>query len=240
MPATFFDQLHAATPRIRVTYTLIFLNALAWLATLFHGVDAFSPRADRLLGVGGNFAPYTAEQPWRLASSIFIHAGFVHLLLNMWVLLELGKIGERFYGSVQFALIFLLSGLIGSLASLYFTAQHAVSVGASGAVYGVAGAISAALLAHNNKIPGSVIRHLRLPLILFVAISMLFGIWTDWIDNASHAGGFVAGFLMGAAMIFRFNVQRYRRDGLSRALATVISILVLAVLLWHLAPLPSA
>lgn len=239
MSDTFFDRLHAATPRIHVTWGLISLNTAVWLATIAGGVDPLAPDAASLLPVGGNFAPYTAEQPWRLLSAAVVHAGLFHLLVNMWVLLELGKIAERFYGSAQFALIYMLSAVTGSLASLYFTAQHAVSVGASGAVYGVAGAILAAVTLRRRQIPNRVSRHLRLPLLLFVLGSMLFGLWTSWIDNAAHTGGLGCGLLFGAIMVFRFDTGRFQRLGVPRALLAVLLVVTVGTLMWLMAPLPT-
>ncbi|MEZ5741127.1 MAG: rhomboid family intramembrane serine protease [Burkholderiaceae bacterium] len=142
----FLQKLHAATPRTWVTQAIIGLNVAAFVLAALAGVDIMAPSAQSLLEVGGNWLPYTREQPWRLFSAMFLHAGLIHIGFNMWALRDMGMIAERFYGKAQFLLIYVVSGLFASLASLFFSAANSVSVGASGAVFGVAGAILAALL----------------------------------------------------------------------------------------------
>ncbi|MGB7302454.1 MAG: rhomboid family intramembrane serine protease [Burkholderiaceae bacterium] len=239
MTTSFFDRLHAATPRIGVTYVIIVINVVVYLATWLNGADPFTPSPSQMLTAGGNFLPYTSEQPWRLMSSTVVHAGLFHLAVNMWVLLQMGKIAERFYGSVQFAVIYLLSGLFGSLCSLFFTAESAVSVGASGAVYGIAGAIIAAVLTKSGQLPPAVVRHLRLPFVAFVVISFGLGLITDWIDNSSHLGGLVAGFMLAALMVARFDWDNFRTRGMQRAMLALFCAATGGATLWKLVPVPS-
>ncbi len=149
----FFDKLHAATPRAWVTPTLVALNVIMFLALLAKGGDFMNPSSIKLLEMGGNFLPKTIDQPWRLVSAMFLHAGILHIAFNMWALWDMGKLAERFYGNGQFLVIYLISGVFGSLASLYFGAKMTVSVGASGAIFGVAGALAAGVFTKHAKLP---------------------------------------------------------------------------------------
>ena len=157
----FVWRLHEATPRTWVTPTLIALNVAVWLLNLASGLSPMSPDARELAMWGGNFLPLTLEQPWRLLSAMFLHGGIVHLGFNMWALWNTGRLAERFYGNTQLALIYVVAGLAGSMASLFFAARTGVSVGASGAIFGVVGCLLAALSTKASKLPPELARSMR-------------------------------------------------------------------------------
>lgn len=234
----FLHRLHEATPRIYVTWTLIAVNLGGFALMALLGVSPLDPSAQELLALGGNFLPYTLEQPWRLASAMFLHGGILHIGFNMWALRDLGSIAERFYGNLQFLLIYLLSGIFGSLASLFFSAQHAVSVGASGAIFGVAGAVMAALYTKAHMMPTRLVKRLRAPMLVFLGFSLFLGFSTSFVDNSAHLGGLASGFVLAWMMAERFDREQFRRHAVARAGAAVVAAILAAGLLWRLVPQP--
>ena len=233
-------RLVDATPRPRGTVALVALNVLMWGATIAGGLHPLTPTAADLLAWGGNMLALTREQPWRLASSTVLHAGVVHLFFSMWVLWDTGRIAERFYGTVQFLLIYALAGLFGALASLFFAARTGVSVGASGAIFGVVGALLAALFTKHRRLPPAMVRSMRSSMLMFVGYSLFMGAVSSFIDNAAHIGGLVSGFLLALLLAEKFDVDEYRRSAVTRAMAAIGASMVAAFVLWRLLPVPGA
>lgn len=239
MMPDFVQRLYEATPRTFVTTTVVAVNVAVWIVTVLLGVDWMSPSPQALLLLGGNFLPATLEQPWRLMSSTVLHAGVIHLGFNMWAMLNMGRIAERFYGNGQFAIIYLFAGLFGSLASMFSSARIAVSVGASGAIFGVAGALLAALFTKPHKLPKGLVASMRPSLVIFVGYSLFMGFTATMIDNAAHIGGLVAGFALATVMSERFDWEEYRLHGARRALFAVSAAVLLAGLAWQMVPQPA-
>ena len=236
----FVERLLRATPRAWVTIALVAANVGVWLANLASGMSPMMPRPIELLAWGGNLLPATLEQPWRLFAAAFLHAGAIHLGFNMWALWNMGPIAERFYGNLQFLAIYLLSGLFGSLASLFFAAREAVSVGASGAIFGVTGALLAALFTKHDKLPAPLVASMRSSLLMFVGYSLVMGFVASHIDNAAHIGGMVGGFAVATVMAEKFDWDEYRRAGLIRAVVAVIGASMAMMVIWKLLPVPAA
>ncbi len=231
----FVYRLHQATPTIWVTKALITINVLAFLAMALFGINPLEPTALELLAVGGNFLPVTITQPWRLFSATILHAGLLHLGFNMFALYQMGGIAERFYGNSQFLIIYLLAGLFGSLASLFFSASEAVSVGASGAVFGVSGAILAAVVTARHKLPPVLVTSMSQSMLLFVGYSLFMGFTTSFVDNSAHIGGLAAGFVTAWIMVERFDWKAFRRRALVRASIAIVLAGVVATTMWSLA-----
>jgi rhomboid protease GluP len=232
----FIERLVQATPRLWATRLIVGLNVVVWLLNLASGVSPVSPDPRALLAWGGNFLPFTLEQPWRLLTCTLLHGGIVHLGFNMWALWDTGRVAERFYGNAQFLMIYLLSGLAGSLASLFFAASKSVSVGASGAIFGVVGALLSALLTKHHKLPRALVVSMRSSMIFFLGYSLVMGVISDHIDNAAHIGGLIAGFAMAAVMAERFDWDEYRRAGRLRAAIAVGAAALALALVWSLVP----
>ncbi|HET6924069.1 MAG TPA: rhomboid family intramembrane serine protease, partial [Anaeromyxobacteraceae bacterium] len=161
------------------------------------GVDPISPTSEQLFRVGGGFGPNLARgEWWRLLSSTLLHAGLVHLGFNLWAFWSAGRFAERIFGNLSFAVLYLLSALGGSLLS---TAVHplAVSVGASGAIFGVYGALLAFALTHRGVFPPEVLRQQRNGLAGFLLYNVAFSFADRRIDLAGHAGGLLVGLAAG-------------------------------------------
>jgi rhomboid protease GluP len=235
----FFDRLFRATPNAWVTPVLVALNVIAWLGSVALGADFMNPKSDILLALGGNYLPATLQQPYRLVTAMFLHAGLVHLAFNMWALWDMGKLAERFYGNSQFLLIYLLAGIFGSLASLFFGAKVTVAVGASGAVFGVAGALAAGVFTKSNKLPPRLVSSMRTSLLSFIGISLFMGFTIANIDNAAHIGGLVSGFALASVLAEKFDWEEYKRSRYPRlALACGASGLVMWFI-WRSVALPA-
>jgi len=231
-------RLTRATPHAWVTPALIALNVIVWLANLASGVDPIGPDPRALLLWGGNFLPATLEQPWRLFTATLLHGGLIHLALNMWALWDTGPIAERFYGNLQFLLIYLISGIFGSLASLFFAARLSVSIGASGAIFGVVGALLAAIVTKHQHMPAELARSMRSSMLAFAGYSLFMGFVAAHIDNAAHIGGLVAGFAMAAVMAEKFDWEEFRRHGARRAAFATAIAAAAAFVFWNMLPAP--
>jgi rhomboid protease GluP len=193
----FLHRLHAATPRVFATPAIVALNALVFLAMLAMGVSVLGGRPDDYLKFGANFGPLTSGgEWWRLVTCTFVHAGILHILFNMWALWDCGRLCERLFGNAWFAAIYLFAGICGSFASMLWR-NEAVSLGASGAVFGVFGALLAYTFRERGSIPPSMLNRLRISTSIFVTFSLFYGFANSGIDNAAHLGGLAAGTLMG-------------------------------------------
>ena len=129
---------------------------------------------------------------------MFLHAGVMHILANSLSLFIFGQIVERTHGHGRFVLIYLLAGLFGSVASFSINSTG-VGVGASGAVFGIVGALAAYFVA-NRRVMGDLGRQNLMGLLVLVAINIAFALTTPGIDNWAHMGGLASGFLLGLAL----------------------------------------
>jgi rhomboid protease GluP len=193
----FARRLNTATPRAVVTPTLVAINVAVFVVMAVLGVSMTGGRPEEYLRFGANFAPLTAGGDWwRLITCTFVHFGIAHLAFNMWALWDAGRLTEKLYGNWWFAAIYLFAGVAGSCASMMWS-QRTISVGASGAVFGVFGALLAYLTAQRGSVPPEVINRLRISTSIFVVYSLFYGFAQAGIDNAAHVGGLAGGFLMG-------------------------------------------
>jgi len=183
------------------TRVLIGLNVLVFGALAAAGVSPLDPSTEQLLRWGADFAPLTVSgQWWRLGTSMFLHAGLLHLALNMWCLLNLGLVAEILFGRTAFVILYCLSGLGGSLASL-FAHPNGVGVGASGAIFGLAGGLITFVWVRREAAAAARLTKMLPSLLSFVAYNLLFGAMNPLIDNSAHLGGLVVGAGFGAVLL---------------------------------------
>jgi membrane associated rhomboid family serine protease len=164
---------------------------------------------------------------WRLHASTFLHYGLLHLGLNMYMLLVLGKLVEQIFGPWRMFALYSVAGAAGSLAS-YLYGHGAISLGASGAVFGVLGAAIAELALRRQVYPETW-RRILLGNLVFVAVANLAIGWAyqELIDQSAHVGGFLAGGVCGVVFSRR---AAYGRMRLVRALAGALVALSFASL----------
>jgi rhomboid protease GluP len=195
--AEFHLTLASLTPRVYVTPVLIGINVLVFVLMSASGVSLTEPTIPDLLRWGADFGPSTTRgEWWRLLTCVFVHIGILHILLNMWVLTAAGPLVERMIGNAGFLVMYLVAGLCGSLASLFWN-PLLVSAGASGAIFGVYGALVGILLREHQSVPTKALTQLRNSGLGFLGYNLLFGMMHARIDSAAHIGGLVAGFLCG-------------------------------------------
>ncbi len=202
-PEVFEQRLRQRTPSLWALYAVLALNIGVWLANLADGVHATQPTTADLFRWGANSASAVVRdgELWRLLTATVLHGGLVHLALNMWALWVGGQWVIRWYGNGPFLMLYWGSALAGSALSLHFSAQQSVSVGASGAVFGVLGALLTGVWQHRHRVPRAVVTQLLGSQALFVAISLGQGFVRPGIDNAAHVGGLLAGVLMAWLLV---------------------------------------
>src|SRR5690625_1243754 len=191
------------------TYVLIILNMIMYFILETNGG---STDIENLVKFGAKFNPLIIDgEWWRIVSSMFLHIGFLHLFMNMLALYYLGTTVEKIYGSVRFILIYFLAGIGGGLTSFAFSMS--VSAGASGATFGLFGALLFFGVIHKKIFFQTMGRGI----ITIVVLNIIFGFTVSQIDIGAHLGGLIAGFL--ASWIF--HLPR-RRNVLSQFIAVVL------------------
>ncbi len=194
----FRSSLQSSAHRDFVTPTLIGACILVYVAMVATGVPPLFPSGVQLLdwGASQGVSVVLDREYWRLATTIFLHGGLIHLAMNMWSLFVVGPLVERLYGNLAFAVIYVASGIGGALASLMVSPLR-VGVGASGAICGILGALVAFLIVHRRAIPKSILTSFRVSLTSVVILMAILGYFVPNIDQQAHLGGLGAGFLCG-------------------------------------------
>jgi membrane associated rhomboid family serine protease len=147
---------------------------------------------------GANWGQVTISgEWWRLLTNVFVHGSLLHIAFNMWCLWNLGQLCESLYGRWTYAAVYLTCGLGASLAS---AAWHPFvpSVGASGAIFGLAGALITALKLGEFSVPRSALSGTLRSLGAFVVYNLIFGFVLPGVDNTAHIGGLITGLIVGA------------------------------------------
>lgn len=219
--------LFRVTPRILITPSLVTINVLLFLGMLFSGISIWNPGVTDLLAWGANHGPLTLHgESWRLFTSTFLHIGALHIALNMYVLWQVGRILERLTGNTGFLILYVASGLIASLASVYVKPE-VISAGASGAVFGSFGALLG-FIWRDRDASLRLLKPLLRGITKIVLLNLLIGFLIPQIDMAAHVGGLLMGLLLGLLMA-RPVLSSQRQDiWLRNALAGGISLLLIA------------
>lgn len=179
------------------TIALIVLNAAVFIFLSFGGMteDAYY-----MLQNGAMYVPLLKEgEYYRLFTSIFLHFGFSHLVNNMLMLGVMGWQLELVLGKLKFLLLYFAAGLCGNLLSAFAeirTGEYAVSAGASGAIFGIIGALLYIALRNHGRI-GTVSGQ---GILLMIALTLYYGFTSSGVDNFAHIGGLAAGFLLSVLL----------------------------------------
>jgi membrane associated rhomboid family serine protease len=181
-------------------FTMIFIGVnigIFVLMCLAGGFAVTSVDPLVLLGFGAKQNNLIVEQHqyWRLITSIFIHIGIIHLLLNNYALWIIGQEIERIYGSARFVILYLATGIVGSLGSFVFNPQ-ATSAGASGSIFGLFGVMAAFAFRYRKEIPEFVSRDIKRRVIPIIFINLIFGFSVRIVDNSAHIGGLLSGIAL--------------------------------------------
>jgi rhomboid protease GluP len=202
------------------------MEAMGWMLT---GTLGGSNNTEVLIRMGAKVTPFIAAgEYWRLFTSMFLHIGLMHLAFNGYALLAIGTDLERLFGHGRFLAIYLLSGLMGSLASYAF--KYSLAAGASGAIFGLIGALAAFFAIHRERL-GAWGRNRLINIAFLVALNLFLGFRPNsGIDNLAHIGGLLAGLGLGWAMAPRYELDPIRMQVVDRnRLSRYWPALVLAV-----------
>ena len=204
-----------------VTYTLIFINILVFMAMYLFGNG--SEDSLTLLTFGANYRPLILEfnQYYRLITSSFLHIGILHLLFNMYALYIIGAQIENFYGKFKYLIIYLGSAIFGSLLSICF--HDGISAGASGAIFGLLGAMLY-FGYHYRLYLGNVLQSQIIPIII---LNLFLGFITPGIDNACHVGGLISGIFLAMACGINKDRKMEKINGVILSIIFLIFILFL-------------
>jgi rhomboid protease GluP len=199
---TSLDRLmHSPARAVPVTVLLIALNVLVFVLMARLSLSPWNLTHADPLAWGANFGPATQDgQWWRLLSAVFVHFGFVHIALNMWALWDVGRLLERLLGRWRYALLYLGAGAVGNLLSLAVQGNEKVTGGASGAIFGLYGALIVFLWRERRQVDPDEFRWLFTVAIAFSAVMLGLGFFIPAIDNAAHGGGLLAGGLLGSLL----------------------------------------
>jgi rhomboid protease GluP len=219
--------MRADVYRPAVTVALVGLNVLVFVVMVLSGVPLMNPSPAQLLAFGADFGPLSFDgQPWRILASNYVHIGLIHIFFNMWCLWNLGRLAERILGGWTYFLTYTVCGIAGSLASLWV---HPIGVGAgaSGAIFGLAGALITALYLGKLPYPGQMLRGLMRSLVSFAGYNLFFGAVVPGIDNSAHIGGLVMGLAIGALLASQLNESPEKRRAHERLMFTIAALFLL-------------
>ena len=177
------------------TVLLILANIIVFFVLTAKGM---TEDAEFMLGRGAMYVPYIINRGeyYRLFTSMFMHFGFDHLANNMVMLLVIGWNLEGEIGKIKFLIIYFLSGLSGNILSALWdmqTGDYAVSAGASGAIFGIVGAITGR------------------GILFMIILSLYYGFTSGGVDNFAHIGGLVSGFVL-AVLLYWKRKRKYRES----------------------------
>ena len=229
-----------------VTVLLLVANVVTFLVDMHFGMDGFKPDTDILVTLGANYAPMTLTgESWRLFSSMFMHASVLHIAVNMYMLIIIGMVAERSFGRLPYLAVYLASGVWGGLCSAWWSGHHTVtglrmiggmimqsswidpvvSVGASGALMGIAGACVVARVIElvNVDPPAHVLEGTGRAIAQVIGINIAYGFFAAHIDQAAHLGGLMAGAAVGG-LLFAFGRASFARGAVLSAVAAAVAL----------------
>jgi membrane associated rhomboid family serine protease len=225
----FHERVAALGGNAWPVHALLLVN-VALFVTMLIAYGRFAPfDAQWLVRWGANFGPLTMDsQWWRLLSAQFLHGDAVHLVANMWVLYNAGRLARQLYGNLAFLAIYLGAGVCGFVFSLSWD-PSAVAVGASGAIFGVLAAFIAYMIRQRSQLPAPVLRAHWLSTLLFVGLNLISGAMQPMVDNAAHVGGMLSGFVLGWLLARPLQAEERSRWGLWQGGAATLLVLIVVL-----------
>ncbi|NFR88083.1 MULTISPECIES: rhomboid family intramembrane serine protease [unclassified Clostridium] len=192
-------KLNKFSKNKKITLILIAINVVIFLLTAFISGNILSININVLINFGAKYNPLIYQgEIWRLITCAFLHGGITHLLFNMYALYILGPQVEKIFGIKKYLSIYFISAITSSLLGVVLN-ENSVSVGASGAIFGLLGAILAFSIKERHKVEKEYI----LNLIGIIILNLIIGFNISNIDNLGHIGGFIGGLIMGRILIIK-------------------------------------
>jgi membrane associated rhomboid family serine protease len=222
------------TSGFSVTKVLVALNVVYFLVELLTGAVGLigGGSTGQLVRLGALVPAFVTvdHEYWRMFTSMFMHAGLFHILFNMWALLVIGDYLEAAIGRLKFALLYLVSGFAGSVLVVIAAPALAPTIGASGAIYGVFGALG--VYAYLNRGRDLMAQALLRNIIFLLVINLLFTFGFRGVSWQAHIGGLLGGAAMVAALMLGGRKDpRYRLDGVDLA-GIILIVAALVALTW--------
>ncbi|SKA83891.1 rhomboid protease GluP [Clostridium sp. USBA 49] len=175
-----------------ITYCIISLNIIIYIVTAILSKNIFYSDINVLIHLGAKYNPYIRQgQFYRLITCMFLHGGIVHLVLNMYSLYSIGPLVEKLYGKIKYIIIYFVSGIMSSLFSFMFS--QGVSIGASGAIFGLLGTIFVFAIKMKEIVGKDFLRNITSVIIA----NLILGLTISNIDNFGHLGGIIGGIISG-------------------------------------------
>jgi membrane associated rhomboid family serine protease len=235
------------------TYLLLGINCGVFIVMVARGISMWMPTTDQLMGWGANNAGNVllGGEWWRIVTAMFVHVGILHLATNMWCLWNLGLLAEPLMDSFGLFALYILTGAAGNLLSTLYnwykfhdSSIFPAGAGASGAVFGIAGALIVLLRSKLLPVPPEEVRKLRKSVIYFAAINLVIGLSVNFgkgftgveVDNSAHIGGFLCGLIFAAPMVPRIGSPRSDFN-LRLRLSVALTVLLLVLFGFYLAQL---
>ncbi|WP_446898521.1 rhomboid family intramembrane serine protease [Clostridium sp. LBM24168] len=179
-----------------ITYLLVALNIIFYIITAVLSGNLFTSNINVLVFMGAKVnSLISSGQYYRLLSCMFLHGGIVHLAFNMYALVVVGPLVESVYGKLRYIFIYFFSGIAASFLSYVFSPH--VSIGASGAIFGLLGATLMFALEMKKKISKEYIYNI----LSVIALNLIFGFSASNIDNFGHIGGLLGGIISSRIVI---------------------------------------
>lgn len=204
-----------------VTYIIM---AICIILFILMELSGGSTNSQTLLKYGANLDVLVKNgEYYRLFTCIFLHIGIMHLLCNMYSLYIIGREVENLFGKIKYIIIFILSGIFGSIMSLAFT-HNTISAGASGAIFGLLGALLYFGM-HYRTYLGEAIKRSIIPIIV---VNLIIGFFAEGIDLAAHIGGLVGGVLV--AMMVGVPDESKAKDIINGTILTIIYLIFISYL----------
>lgn len=204
-----------------VTYIIM---AICIILFILMELSGGSTNSQTLLKYGANLDVLVKNgEYYRLFTCIFLHIGIMHLLCNMYSLYIIGREVENLFGKIKYIIIFILSGIFGSIMSLAFT-HNTISAGGSGAIFGLLGALLYFGM-HYRTYLGEAIKRSIIPIIV---VNLIIGFFAEGIDLAAHIGGLVGGILL--AMMVGVPDKSKAKDIINGTILTIIYLIFISYL----------
>ena len=213
--------------KIIMTKLILLICIVMYIILGINSNNFFNIGINALVNFGGNnLLIVQSGEVWRLISAAFLHVSLIHLLVNMYSLVIIGTQVETFIGKFKFLFVYLISAICGNLLSLIFNEANIVSVGASGAIFGLMGALL--YFGYHYRLYLS--EAIKTQIIPVIVLNLLLGFMVNGVDNAAHIGGLIGGYL--ASMAIGIENKSKTRDKVNGWIVLILLIVFLSYIVF--------
>jgi len=183
--------------RYKLTYSIIAINIILYIISALGSMDFMDMDNRVLFDMGALYSPaiVLGNEWWRLFTAMFLHGGMMHIVMNMFSLYIVGRGVEIYFDKLSYLAIYLSSGLIGGVVSIYIH-QDSIGIGASGAIFGIFGALAGFFLAHRDRINSQSKAFIK-NFGTIIALNVVIGLAIPSVDMSAHIGGLIVGVVGG-------------------------------------------